>query len=103
MGQRLPAPSRTPHGMDPHKHPPYGAGGGHHLKRGGPNTIHQIMGHFGPFLVVLPPLNPMSGALWGKTLIWPYLGLRGSSRTSEGILPTFCGPNTTLDTSSGLS
>ena len=32
------------------------------------------------------------GLMWAKTMIWPYLGLRGSSRNSEGTCPKYNPP-----------
>ena len=40
--------------------------------------------------------KPYFGLMWAKTVLWPYLGLRGSNLNSEGTFPScnpqlFCG------------
>ena len=64
------------------------------LDDGRPNT-GRTMGHLGPFEPFCPP-KPCFGLMWTKTVIRPYLGLRGSNLNSEGTFfqvqtPTFCG------------
>ena len=49
--------------------------------------------------------KPHFGLMCAKTVIWPYLGLRGSNCNSEGTFPRYNmpqnGPNTPLDPSFG--
>ena len=60
------------------------------LDHGRPD-MGRATGRQGPFWAVLPTLNSISGSLCAKTMIWPYLGLCGSNRKSEGTFPR-CNP-----------
>ena len=58
---------------------------------GRPN-MGRTMDHFGTFRAIPPKTNPILGSLCTKTVIWPYLGLRGSNCDSEGTFSRYDPP-----------